>query len=69
MGPNGQLLMADGENEGQQGSKTATRDQMKTSMSVGGSLNLIGLYKPGATCTGGNTKTGKLHFRIRTDEK
>ena len=26
----------------------------------GGRLNLIGLYKPGATCTGGNTKTGNF---------
>ena len=45
--------------EGQQVRNCYTRSDENINVS-GGSLNLIGLYKPGATCTGGNTKTGNF---------
>ena len=45
--------------EGQQVRSCYTRSDENINVS-GGSLNLIGLYKPGATCTGGNTKTGNF---------
>ena len=47
------------EDEGQQVRNCYTRSDENINVS-GGSLNLIGLYKPGATCTGGNTKTGNF---------
>ena len=43
--------------ENQQVRSCYTRSDENINVS-GGSLNLIGLHKPGATCTGGNTKTG-----------
>ena len=45
--------------ENQQVRNCYTRSDENINVS-GGSLNLIGLYKPGATCTGGNTKTGNF---------
>ena len=45
--------------EGQQVRNCYTRSDENINVS-GGNLNLIGLYKPGATCTGGNTKTGNF---------
>ena len=45
--------------ENQQVRSCYTRSDENINIS-GGSLNLIGLYKPGATCTGGNTKTGNF---------
>ena len=45
--------------EGQQVRNCYTRSDENINVS-GGSLNLIGLHKPGATCTGGNTKTGNF---------
>lgn len=45
--------------ENQQVRSCYTRSDENINVS-GGSLNLIGLYKPGATCTGGNTKTGNF---------
>ena len=45
--------------ENQQVRSCYTRSDENINVS-GGSLNLIGLHKPGATCTGGNTKTGNF---------
>ena len=45
--------------ENQQVRSCYTRSDENINVS-GGNLNLIGLYKPGATCTGGNTKTGNF---------
>lgn len=45
--------------ENQQVRNCYTRSDENINVS-GGSLNLIGLYKPGTTCTGGNTKTGNF---------
>ena len=45
--------------ENQQVRNCYTRSDENINVS-GGNLNLIGLYKPGATCTGGNTKTGNF---------
>ena len=45
--------------ENQQVRNCYTRSDENINVS-GGNLNLIGLHKPGATCTGGNTKTGNF---------
>ena len=68
MGPKWTALNGGWKDENQQVRNCYTRSDENINVS-GGSLNLIGLYKPGATCTGGNTKNWQLHFRIRTDEK